>query len=93
MRVGSHAECPATQASSAQKGKPDAPDLKRERSRDEAPVRRLSDDLKLFNSLIDYTRDATGLLRQQVFHDYCLIRGLRGIAAALPKGGRFREPF
>jgi len=73
------------------KGKPDAPDLKRERSRAEAPVRRLSDDLKLFNSLIDYTRATTGLLRQQVFHDYCLIRGLNGIADALPKGGRFRE--
>jgi len=53
----------------------------------------LTDDRKLFNKLVDSAREATGLLRQQVFHDYWLIRGLSGIAAALPKSGRFREPF
>ncbi len=55
------------------------------------PARRLSDDKALFNSLIDLTREATGLLRQRVFHDYWLIRGLSGVAAAIPEGGRFRE--
>jgi len=50
----------------------------------------LTENLAAFDALVESTHTATGLSEEQVIHDYWLIRGLSGIAAALPEGGVFK---
>jgi len=53
-------------------------------------TRLLTDNPSAFKTLVDDTTSATGILRSQIVHDYWLMRGLSGIAAALSEDGIFR---